>query len=86
MTSIDETGSPSAQPEVGAEGLYETMLQTEINFWRDLIECSEEAQTPECLERMQQAMALAQSRLQGLCDSRAAPLDPGGADRMQQVH
>lgn len=41
----------------------EAMLRSEIGFWRELIETSDGTEAPETLERMQQALALAERRL-----------------------
>ena len=44
-------------------GIYETLLRSEICFWKDLIAACEPAHPYDSLERMQQAQALAESRL-----------------------
>lgn len=44
---------------VQAEGV----LQTEIQFWQDMIASCKESLPPEAIERMQQARALAERRL-----------------------
>lgn len=44
-------------------GRSEFLLRTEVAFWRDLVESSGDAVPPESIERMQQALALAESRL-----------------------
>ncbi len=46
-----------------ANGIYEALLQSEICFWKDMIVGSDPAHPLESLERMQQALALAESRL-----------------------
>ena len=46
-------------------GVYEALLQSEICFWKDMIVGSDPAHPLESLERMQQALALAESRLAG---------------------
>ncbi len=44
-------------------GIYETLLRSEICFWKDMIAGCGPAQPLDSLERMQQALALAESRL-----------------------
>ena len=46
-----------------ANGIYEALLQSEICFWKDMIVGSDPAHPLDSLERMQQALALAESRL-----------------------
>ena len=46
-----------------ANGINETLLRAEICFWNDLIADCDPAHPLESLERMQQALALAESRL-----------------------
>ncbi len=47
-------------------GIYEALLQSEICFWKDMIAGCGPAQPLDSLERMQQAQALAESRLETL--------------------
>ena len=47
-------------------GINEALLHSEIGFWQEMIDSSDESMAPDQLERMQQALALAQSRLAGL--------------------
>jgi hypothetical protein len=59
-------------------GCQETLLQSEIGFWRDMIEACGEREAAETVERMQQALALAERRLATLlefnaCDEPVAP-------------
>jgi len=59
---LDEMGN---EPESTA--LNESLLRSEIAFWRDLIDAQNPAgQSRETLERMHQALALAEYRLAGL--------------------
>ncbi len=44
----------------------EALLRSEIGFWREMIASSEGKQTPECIERMHHALALAESKLRQL--------------------
>jgi hypothetical protein len=47
-------------------GTNEALLRSEISFWQELITSCDETQTPEAMERMHQALALAQCRLERL--------------------
>jgi hypothetical protein len=47
-------------------GINEALLHSEIGFWQEMIDSSDESMAPDQLERMQQALALAESRLAGL--------------------
>lgn len=47
-------------------GINETLLRSEIGFWQEMIDCRDESMAPEALERMEQALALARSRLKKL--------------------
>lgn len=47
-------------------GISAALLRSEIGFWQDLIESSEGPLASDAMERMEQALALAQSRLQRL--------------------
>jgi hypothetical protein len=44
-------------------GISEALLRSEVEFWCELIESCEENESPDSLERMRYAMALAESRL-----------------------
>ena len=44
----------------------EALLRSEISFWQELITSCDGTQAPETLERMHQALALAQCRLERL--------------------
>ncbi len=44
-------------------GIYEALLRSEICFWKDMIAGCDPAHSLDSLERMQQALALAESRL-----------------------
>ena len=46
--------------------LSETVLRSEIAFWKEMIETRCEALPPEAVERMHHALALAERRLTGL--------------------
>lgn len=59
---FDHTGKGPDSP-----ALNESLLRSEIAFWRDMIETQNLAgQSHEALERMHQALALAEYRLAGL--------------------
>jgi hypothetical protein len=47
-------------------GTSEALLRSEISFWQELITSCDGTQAPETLERMHQALALAQRRLERL--------------------
>jgi hypothetical protein len=49
-----------------ATGTNEALLRSEISFWNDMIAGCDPAHPVESLERMQQALALAESRLDTL--------------------
>ena len=49
-----------------ADEVYTALLRSEICFWKELIAGSDPAPSSETLERMQQARALAESRLDTL--------------------
>lgn len=51
-----KTDGCDAQPE-------EAMLRTEISFWQDLIDTCPDSQSPDSIERMNHALALAKLRL-----------------------
>jgi hypothetical protein len=50
----------------GEVGPNEALLRSEIGFWRELIESCGEAQPRDSVERMRQALALAETRLMHL--------------------
>ena len=58
-----ETAPAKGDAENHARRHNEAMLRSEIGFWRELIATCGETQSPESLERMEQALALAESRL-----------------------
>ena len=55
--------SKRPQPTGTEYGINEALLRSEIGFWRELIESCDDSQPPESIERMHQALALAESRL-----------------------
>ena len=44
-------------------GIGQALLQSEIGFWRELIESCQETEPPDRVERMRYALALAESKL-----------------------
>lgn len=67
-----ETEDNEAQKQAlaGTEyGINEALLQSEIEFWREMIDSCELIQTAESLERMSQAMALAETKLSNLFET-----------------
>jgi hypothetical protein len=59
---------PKTQPgQASPAGLQcaagETLLRSEIMFWRELLASCDDAQPPEAVDRMRQALALAEFRL-----------------------
>ena len=44
-------------------GISEALLRSEIGFWRELIDTCQETESPDNVERMRYALALAESRL-----------------------
>ncbi len=68
-----EPGAPCAE-----YGFSEALLRTEIGFWREMIDSCRDTEPPDCIERMQQALALAEMRLgdvSGSLPSNVFPLD-----------
>jgi hypothetical protein len=64
----DKSGQGSGQaPEGWPHCLAgETLLRSEITFWRELLASCDGAQPPESIDRMRQALALAEYRLLSL--------------------
>ena len=54
----DRQGTTSAQ-----HGISQALLQSEIGFWREMIESCQESDPPDSIERMRYALALAESKL-----------------------
>ncbi len=68
----------SHDSKLKANGTNEVLLRSEINFWKDMISACDPEHPLESLERMQQALALAEWRLasvfqdcQDACSSRS---------------
>jgi hypothetical protein len=43
--------------------LDKQLLEVEIDFWQEMIDLRQATATPDCLERMQQALALAEIKM-----------------------
>ncbi len=69
MKSDNKKKDATIRPVTG-----ETLLRYEVGFWRDLLNTESGALPPESVERMRQALALAERRLQ---DWYAEPPCPG---------
>ena len=53
-----------------SDGVNEALLRSEIRFWRDLIESlDEQTRTRDSMERMYQALALAEFRLASMSEN-----------------
>lgn len=74
-------GSAEQQETESAYRKNEAMLRSEIGFWRELIDGCDDAQPPESIERMQQALALAERRLSTLFQSYRDTGGNGGRGR-----
>ena len=66
MKDGDNHGAGGRLPAWMEQGRIEFLLRTEIAFWRDLLAGCGDAVPPASVERMHQALALAESRLQQL--------------------
>ena len=62
-------GSASTQ---AGPNINETVLRSEIAFWQEMIGSSSNALPPEAVERMHQALALAEKRLSCLYEMRVS--------------
>jgi hypothetical protein len=64
----DKRGKPGTAPGEGCESL----LRAEIAFWRELLSDCDHSVPPESIERMRQALALAEQRFLQVCQHRQA--------------
>jgi hypothetical protein len=64
--TLTEDGQNYFQP---TRGLNVTLLRSEISFWKELIDTCDSSQSPDSLERMHQALALAELHLSTLSSS-----------------
>jgi len=63
MTTAENMKSDSQGATSVPRGISQALLQSEIEFWRELIESCKETDPPDRIERMQYALALAESKL-----------------------
>lgn len=66
MFNANLTDNEAAAETPSLPAANEAMLRSEIGFWRELIDSCDESQPADSIERMQQALALAETRLQVL--------------------
>jgi hypothetical protein len=64
----------------------EALLHSEIEFWQEVIATCPVTQSSECIERMRQALALAQSRLENLQAGFRATGFPGSCNHSTPVN
>ncbi len=64
-TSTNTKTERQTSPEPDCRKI-ESMIQAEIEFWKEIIATCPVTQSSECVERMHQALALAESRLANL--------------------
>lgn len=62
MNTLNSTDDESVNRDP-LYGISAALLRSEIGFWQDLIDSSAEPLAPEALERMEQALALAELKL-----------------------
>jgi len=63
MVNTNELDSITQDSMAAEFGINEARLRSEIGFWREMIDSCDEEQPPDSIERMQQALALAETRL-----------------------
>jgi hypothetical protein len=63
MTTTENMVSDSQGATGVPRGINKALLQSEIGFWRELIESCKETDPPDRIERMHHALALAESKL-----------------------
>lgn len=80
MSNQSHSESSTAEDSV-TPLLNETMLRSEVLFWQELIESSSDDLPPESVERMEQALELARSRLSTLFDRYQSAGDVRDLDR-----
>lgn len=79
MIEEDKENSSDDARLVSDAGASEALLRAEISFWRDLLNSCDRYMPPESMERMQQALALAELRfLQLHGPDRAGPASCAG--------
>lgn len=88
MKQTEQKQEPCDPADPWARAAREMLLRSEIGFWREMLAESGDALPAESLERMRQALALAEGRLLQLITgetcrdgSRTGPLGPSPAGR-----
>jgi hypothetical protein len=66
MKGTDDSGTEQGLPRWKESGRIEFLLRTEIAFWREQVANCGPSVPSESVERLQQALALAESRLRQL--------------------
>jgi len=67
MRFEDEDDSANPAVRGRAAGVSEALLRAEIGFWRELLRECDQSVPPDSVERMRQALALAERRFLQLC-------------------
>ena len=78
MKLDEEACFARGETENGGAGGCEALLHAEVSFWRDLLGDCDGTLPPESIERMRQALALAEYRCLQLGGS--CPPDPASSD------
>jgi hypothetical protein len=73
MQDHHDVADADTAPARRREAQSDILLRAEIGFWRDLLEAADHSVPAESIERMQQALALAERRLLQLFGNRAVP-------------
>ena len=63
MASTENLNCRMQEPTSVERGISTALLESEIGFWQELIESCGESDSPESIERMRYALALAETRL-----------------------
>ena len=63
MATTENIESDSQSATCMQHGISQALLRSEIGFWRELIESCQEKDSPDSVERMRYALALAESKL-----------------------
>lgn len=66
MAETDSTDASADDALDSDPGAGEALLQTEVTFWRELLQAEDPELTTDCAERMRYALALAETRLAAL--------------------
>lgn len=73
MQDHHDAAEADTAPARRREAQSDILLRAEIGFWRDLLEAADHSVPAESIERMQQALALAEHRLLQLFGNRTVP-------------